>query len=501
MRGLHIVCLIGILMSSLSPAYGQKVDPAKIAAKQGGKMMNRLMRKGQRWVKRSVRELRKGSETPIEEQVIRPRFRVIGTEPTWLLEEGGHRGHRYNLLTDLVVGEYDIHLLTGGPRNQAAATGWLVDYPIYDTARFRNEELKILVSLSCYGDFGPVSQRANFYADFLQSKRLQNATIDSLRSYYWAGTDPIIDGIVVDFNDVPTQLSKEYLGFLRSLKTSLGLPLLLRLPSLKEGTHVYQAELLEKFGTTDKELIDAFLLNGYGYHLSNELSSTSMIGTAEGRGIAAAVAYYEAEGSGIPRDKMVIDFPNFGVVWVKRGNGYVPDPVQPYKSLDDIPNGAAKRSEDGSYVYLFSGDRSRAYTYDSEELIQEKYDWVEKAGLAGIGVYGLGYNLEGDTWKTVSTQFADSPPKTVYPALAFLLMFLWAGIAGSVIKYWQVRNEIARKRGHQWFYGIAVVLIALVVVFCLWPPIPPAAVAGSSTLLIMFPFLRRIRSMFRKWGL
>ncbi|MEM7660358.1 MAG: hypothetical protein AAF399_29905, partial [Bacteroidota bacterium] len=72
---------------------------------------------------------------------------------------------------------------------------------------------------------------------------------------------------------------------------------------------------------------------------------------------------------------------------------------------------------------------------------------------------------------------------------------------GSVIKYWQVRNEIARKRGHQWFYGLAVGLIALVIVFCLWPPIPPGAVAGSSTLLIMFPFLRRIRSMARKWGL
>ncbi|MEM7657308.1 MAG: hypothetical protein AAF399_14330, partial [Bacteroidota bacterium] len=320
---LHIICLSGVLLA-IPATLPAQVDPGKIAAKQGGRLINRMMRRGQRWVKRSIRELRKGSETPIDEQTVRSNLWVIGTEPTWLLEEGGNRTYPYNLLTHLVVGEYDVHPLTANPRDQEAASGWLVNSSIYDTARSRNEELNILINVSCYGDFGPPAQRSGFYLDFLSSKRMHNQLIESLRSYYWAESGPIIDGLVIDFQQIPPQNGKEFMNLLREMKEGLGIPLWLRLPSIREGVHVYQEDLLEKISETEEGLLEGFLLKGYGYHQLNALSSTSLIGESEGEGIAAAIAYFEHGGKGIPREKMVIDLANIGVAWNRKGNDYVP---------------------------------------------------------------------------------------------------------------------------------------------------------------------------------
>ena len=110
-------------------------------------------------------------------------------------------------------------------------------------------------------------------------------------------------------------------------------------------------------------------------------------------------------------------------------------------------------------------------SFDDTESLQQKYNWVKDRGLGGVAVFGMGnYAKKGreKPWEAIGNTFSADPPQTVYPALAFLLMFFGFGIFVSVVQYWQVRNEIARKRRHQWFYGLSLFMIGIVI-FCFLP--------------------------------
>jgi hypothetical protein len=58
-----------------------------------------------------------GEKPPLGNYQIEKGIEVIGYEPSWLLKEEEFKNYYFNLLTGLVVGEYDINPKDGLPRN------------------------------------------------------------------------------------------------------------------------------------------------------------------------------------------------------------------------------------------------------------------------------------------------------------------------------------------------------------------------------------------------
>jgi hypothetical protein len=106
--------------------------------------------------------------------------------------------------------------------------------------------------------------------------------------------------------------------------------------------------------------------------------------------------------------------------------------------------------------------------------------------------------VNGSLWQVLAGQYAAVPARTTYPTIAFLLMFILAGLLMGVIIHPEVRNEIARKGAHRWSFRIVTILLVIGIFASLILTIPGQVAAGTGGLLAVFPFLRRFRSMIKR---
>ena len=496
--------LLALLLALLLPACESGGGAAgKAFSRAGERGINRLLRRGQRELRRSVRQLLKDDQVPLSEKETLTAYRVMATEPSWLVRERRYEGYYFNLLTDLVVGDYDLNPETGKARNQAA-TRAILNYELVDSAmlaRAANPDLRLLLLVTCYGDYGPRGNRSPemLYRGFFEDEGIQRTLADSLRALL-AHPRLLGNGVVLDFQQVPSGLEEPFFIFVRNMRKWLGDKLIyLKLPPLTAaGTHVYQPGLIERL--TGTGLADAYIVTGYDLHRPDTLSGPAPVVSPGPHDIARTVAYYRE--AGIPDAELVVEFPGHGLVWESRpGRRFALRPAQNHLPVRMIPRGKRQYAPDSSYVWVAGPDGQTWYTYDDQSTLRPKYQWVKAEGLGGISLMGPGYRHDNDDqWVGLAGSFGANPPKLVYPAIALLLLCVAAGIIYSVIHYWQVRNEIARRRSHQWYYGLALLMILIVFAACMVVTIPKEATAGSSVILIMFPFLRRWRSLARRWG-
>ncbi|RMG66598.1 MAG: hypothetical protein D6722_14680 [Bacteroidetes bacterium] len=505
-KRLSLGLLLTLLLASLvfPGCEGGGGKAGKAFTRAGERGINRLLRKGRREVRRSIRQLTKRDQVPLEEKETLTAYRIMATEPSWLVRERRYESYYFNLLTDLIVGDYDLNPETGQARNQKAARA-IVNYELVDSAmlaRAANPDLRLLVLVTCYGDYGPRGNQspAQLYRGFLEDEGLQRVLADSLRALL---SHPRLmgNGVVLDFQQVPEGMEEPYFVMVRNLRKWLGDKLIyLKLPPLTAaGTHVYQPGLIQRLVGT--ELVDTYIVTGYDLQRPDTLSGPAPIESPGPHDIARTVAYYRE--AGIPDQQLVVEFPGHGLVWESRpGRRFALRPTQNHLPVRSIPRGKRTYAPDSSYVLVAGSEGDQWYTFDDQRTLRPKYQWVKAQGLGGISLMGPGYrHANEEQWQGLAGSFGANPPKLVYPAIALLLMCLGGGIVYSVIRYWQVRNEIARKRSHQWFYGLSLFMISLVFIACMVVTIPTEVTAGSGFILIMFPFLRRWRSMARRWGI
>lgn len=493
----------------------------KTAARAGDRIVNRLLRRGQRQLRRSMRELRKTRKVPMEEKTVRSSFTVIGTEPSWMVDKGmfEEKEQYYNLLSYLIVGEYDVNPITGAPRNtdalnEVAASG------IADTAFARNGEIALLIPVSYHGDFGTPepgqrSSRENVYRDFLLDDDVQRDLRKQLLAYIQH--DSIrASGFVLDFRNIPQDLEEDFTRFVNSMGNwarNNQLIMMIKVPAHNGRTKpVLSQEVLRKLKADQSDPNMAFIIiEARDMQRLDTLSPSAPIHAPDNpMDLERAVAYYLE--AGVPPGRLIVEFPYYGYEWYRSRSGHRLIGQQAQRMRQDLPRmpvrrisyfgkeGGKRRGEGNAEGAYYETDEGKVFSFEDSLTIARKYGWVKEQALGGIGLYALGYN-GGDLkmWEALSGDFSANPPAVTYPIIAFLILCLGGGIVYSVIRYWQVRNEIARKRSHQWYYGGALFMVCVVFLCCMIYVIPTRATAGSSMILVMFPFLRRILSKVRRW--
>jgi len=479
---IHIGIIVLIMMILLG--CGKKVVNTKQA---GHHITQRVVNYIRKTTRRISTELRKQDSLVIEQRRLKNEVYVLATEPSWNIKSYVPDKQPFNLVSGMVLGEYDVNLKDASARNPLATWAGL-NGEYLSQVQGNNSSAEVFIHLGTHGDFGRSKQQEKIYKDFWDNDKLGSKLSQNLKRVLDTLT---VTGIVIDFENLPQNTGKKYMSFLEELNYDFpNHTLILKLPA-KDKNKNFSTEVL----TGLKGIIDRFIVKAYEFQEGKSPEPIAPISK-----INSCIQGYND--LGIPFESMLLEIPYYGWVW--EGNNL--DEVRPFLAHDtlmSLSNREYIRAETEDGVYFEREGKS--YWFDDEETLAKKYrDIVLAKKLGGIHIRGLGYHMYKPTsknslWYPIDKAFGLNPPKLVYPAIAFLLMFVVAGIVLSVVWYWKVRNELAKNRWQFAFYMIGLILTSIVMACCLIVVIPPIGTAGSSLLLVLFPFLRRIKSMTNRW--
>lgn len=276
----------------------------------------------------------------------------------------------------------------------------------FDDVREENF-LKKAHNAGCRIDLTFECNNAELVATLLNDKSAAALCIDKI-IHMVDTTSLFIDGICIDFQDIPANNSDALVVFMKSLKESLKKSkrtLKLVLPAM-DTRNAFDIMILN-------QLVDQYVLWGIDYHFADKSEGAITPFDAKSSRNHLKGSVVEYLNKGVPYEKLIVTLPIYGIVWQQQGNGttskftkYITyseimkhiEEVQPIINLDST-------SLTYFYDYRQDGKKYRCY-FDDERTLEKKYKWLIKQKVAGIGIYALGYDKGYTTiWEMIEKNF------------------------------------------------------------------------------------------------
>lgn len=469
----------------------------------GGSAGNYVARRARFSVRRWIRyEFHQSKTFSYGESQIKEGYKVIGYEPSWLVYDSLYLGYPYELLSDFVIGEYDVNPEDGFARGDSSSITFKKK-DVVQLASAINSQLNILLAVTDYGDFG---YRSEFFSEPAK-KNLLNSLDQSLAdiSLYMGNEDGREHvGLLFDFPNVPWNLRRDYLEFLQRVKKSLndeeqGKSCLVYVVVPPDDPYqIYARDSVFTKGM--REVSDAFIVRAHNFdkHLGGSQHGPMFPMLRKGHLSMDSIVNYFTQRARIPSKELILELPYYGRQYV---NDSSLSPRRPLIPLAELMNtvDAPRKIDSTSYCFYKEQDTIRYY-FDDTLSLDLKYTWMRDEGLGGISIYGLGYGhgmddseMEEGLWEIVAENFAEPAPRLFFPALGFLLCFVGFGIVGSVIFNWQTRFALRAKMKSFWYYfSFMLVLITAIILLIL--PVSQVPVLWkfiAIILVLIFPLGRK----------
>lgn len=322
---------------------------------------------------------------------------VFGFHPYWM--GSAYTSYDYDLLTDIAFFSFDLIPETG---YFDTTKNWDKN-SILDSAQKHGCRMHLTIS-----NFTQTNNRT-----FLNNSEARQNSINELIRLVKSPAKGI-DGIVIDFENVPEDVRDLLSQYIKDLSSALkqeGKVLSITMPAI-DSYNAFDIDEMENS-------IEYFLLMGYDYYGSwsaeagpvapmysqptwGSYSVDHSISNYLGRGMSASqliliVPYYggswEVEGTEIPaKSKQFIKSVTYRDVM----NTYTQLPI-----LEDVSKSAYLDIETDS------GGVTQIW-FDSKEALSYKYDYVISEKLAGVGIWALGYdNGHTDLWRLIEQKFGN----------------------------------------------------------------------------------------------
>lgn len=446
-------------------------------------------------------EFQKAKSFSYGESQIKENKHVIGYEPSWLVIDSLYLDYPYQLLSELVIGEYDVNYRTGFSRHDSATSAFRYK-DIVQVATAVNEDINVLLAVTDYGDYG---YRREFLSE-IAKKNLLNSLDLMLTEISDKRSNPDREkvGVMLDFPSVTWNLRKDYLEFLRRLNNDLdnreagkGCMIYSVLPLL-DPDEIYADSM---WCLEVRKNVDVFVLRAHNFGKPMTKNSRGPVMPIDWPGMfdLDSVVNYYTKTCDIPASKIVVEFPYYGTVMV---NDTVPHSMEPLVPLNEIINLVeSKRVLDTIGLAWKRPLDTLSFFYEDTLSLNVKYDWVNrKKKLAGIGIYGLGYGhgmdeplMKDGLWAIIADNFAEPAPRLLFIAIGYLLSFIAAGIVISVVMYWQVRYALRATMGRFWYYLLLFTCLITAIVFCILPVTTIGVMWKliALALLLIFPLGRK----------
>ncbi len=334
---------------------------------------------------------------------------VFGWHPYW--SNGLEANYDWSLLSDLSYFSYEVDPATG---NATSTHSW-------STANVVTQALANGVRVNlCVTLF---SSHATFFGNSTSQQTLITNLINLVQS---RGAN----GVNIDFEGVPSSQKTQFTAFLVNLCNQMHTAI----PGSQVSIALYSVDWSNVFDIpTLNNYIDLFIIMGYDYYYGGSTTAGPTSGlysltSSYNYNCSKSVNYYLY--SGVSPSKLVLGLPYYGEEWATSA-GTVPSSATSagsskiYKTVRANASGfytsANKHFNMDSYVPYFAYTNGSWYQcwIDDAFSLGKKFELVQKRGIAGIGIWALGYD-DGypELWDKINEKLttcrADACTDTIY---------------------------------------------------------------------------------------
>ena len=484
-----IVLLLSILFCSIAPTQADAAHPVLERLSKRYFKKNKLKKLGKR-------AQRAAMDIDLEEYSIKFEHDIIGMEPSWMIEEGYFTEHYFNLLSTLVVGEYDINPKNGLPRNKAAMQMHLTkkardkrakeNFNIIESANFSNSRLNFLLHLTYSDDFG--NNNRFFRGSLLNEDEVFNNLTDSLTSYFTSlTTDYNIakerTGVYVQFDFGDKKNLSSYIMFLERVHEQLDEEQLMYVvvPANIQRNYAYSYEDIEKIlSFADKIVIDATNFDKFEKKKPvpptnfSPKSDYSLFGTLKKYLISPEIEerlphdkageYLRSDEIAEKRARIAVMLPYYGLEYrinEKRKSFRKIGPVtlENFYSYEMGKSGNLKYSTEvfGKNDSIFAmmnipiegTEEVRRFYVDDGFTLQNKYFYLKDTlGIDNVALNSISYYKTKDKikpmWAVLALTYGKEREKLGWIIASFLMGFIPIGFVFSIYNNWEVRNALAK---------------------------------------------------------
>lgn len=459
-----------------------------------------------------------GRLAPLEDMAVRSDYEVIGFEPSWMIKNGNFEDYYFNLLSTLVIGEYDINPTTGAARNQESFRLHLEkkirnkdakkELNIIETADFINPKMSFLLQLTYYGDYGRESRQRVYVPQLIKDVEVHQSLTDSLKNYFLElSNNHLIDndrsGILLDFQIDVNYYNEDFVDFVKYLRNELGEDhkIYMKIPAKVRKDALIPFNVIQNL----EPYIDRFIVQGYGfekYTKPEEYSPLVIMDPNSSYSIDGTLRNYMIPGyERVIQNKFIVELPYYGVKFRKDFNkNYLLDEGSPYITIDDFNrnvkgrSGSLKYNENQTMAYFVEGDSLAYLVEDSISLVTKYFYLTDSLGMNGFALNAIGYYTDqkrrGEGWAAIADNFGEKREKLGWVIAYYLTAFIPIGFVFSLLRYWEVRNALA-KFGTYW-NRFRLFFLLFVLIFLVCSGILPRYILVIVGLIIMAFFIAYI---------
>lgn len=335
-------------------------------------------------------------EVKILKELNNNKTQIYGWFPYWM--NNAIDDFRYNLLTTFSF--YCVEIFRDSITNQ-------ISYLDHGIDNFSTKDiLNKASSAGCRVDLTIMCTDRSVVNQLLNNKKVQDSCIRHITRKL--DSNKIFDGVCIVFENMPSHNSGSFLNFLSSLRKTLtpNLELKLALPA-KDFSSNYAILKLNA-------LVDAFIIMGYNYYLGGSVPGPVAPLDDNYRNLSIKVSVKEYLNKGVPYNKLIVALPYYGSVWKKKNDDSDQYSFYKHWTYTQISKNISlfKPSIEfdsvlctNYYNFKMKGDIYKCY-YDDSESLAKKYKWLIKQGIAGVGIWALGYdNGSQHFWEMIEKNF------------------------------------------------------------------------------------------------
>ena len=331
---------------------------------------------------------------------------VHGYHPYWIADEAAD-GYRWDLLSHLAYFSYEVDPTTG---EASTIRGWRTSSVI---DRAKAEGVKVLLTVT---NFGAAANRT-----LLSSSAARDTLISRLAGLL---VERGAHGVNLDFESVPGDMRAALVSFAADLRVRLHAERLAgRIP---DAVISVAAPAVDWNGAWDvaalSASVDLFLVMCCDYSWSGSANAGPV---APIRGMSwnveRSLRWYLDEGA--PADRLLMGVPYYGYDWPVTGDAEGAATTgrataRTYSVVrQELPRWTRRWSETYRNPWVsYESSSWRQLWYDDEESLEDKYQLVRDLGIAGTGMWALGYDRGSNAlWELIERKFTkpasvDTPP-------------------------------------------------------------------------------------------
>jgi spore germination protein YaaH len=325
---------------------------------------------------------------------------VYGWHPYWV--GSAYNNYDWGLLSHLSFFSYEVDETNG----EALTThGWATSDAV-DSALVNGTKVTLCVTLFGGSDL----------STFLSNPASQQTLITNLISLVQSRG---AHGVNIDFEGLPSSQKINFANFMVDLSDQMHTAI----PASEVSTVLYAVDWNDVFDfTIMASAVDHFIVMGYAYYYQGSSSTGPCdplyhYGSSYNYNLSKTTTYYLDKGC--PKDKFVLGLPYYGYEW-ETTNMTVPSPTEANgvaRTFAYVKNNTSGNYSAGNYtwdddsytdIFAFNNGVNKQCFVALEDAFEKRLDFVNQSGIAGIGIWALGYdNGYTELWDALDSKFTD----------------------------------------------------------------------------------------------